>query len=133
MTRGLFTSMLGMLFVGLSFPVFGQAPTASLSATAEITPSINKELALVNPSEEEWTYYLNKEKRSYFIDFEAISVNLTEVVLRDGTGETLFTEKVDDLPVDAIYEIDLADYPAGTYSVEIKSYINSTRRTFVLD
>ena len=113
--------MLGLLFIGLSFPLFAQAPTASLSGTAEITPSINKELALVNPSEEEWTYYLNKEKRSYFIDFEAISVNLTEVVLRNGTGETLFSEKVDDLPVDAIYEIDLADYPAGTYSVEIKS------------
>jgi hypothetical protein len=120
-----------LLFSGALFsPLFSQ--TVSKGIMDSEAANYGNELSLVNPDDEEWTYYLDKEKKMYYIDFEAISVNLTDIVIKNADGGVIYEDEVFDLPVDTIYEIDLTQFSSGRYSIEIKSYTNTTVRKFEL-
>ncbi len=113
--------------------LFSQSSLTTVSNATEIIANKGKELALTNPDDDQWTYFLNAEKKSYFIDFESISVNLTEILIKNKVGDTIYRDDVFDLPVDTIYEIDLSGFSPGNYTIEVKSFIQSTTKSFTLN
>lgn len=77
--------------------------------------------------------YSDRENELLFIDFEQLSVNLKNVVLRNQEGQILFEEEVINLPVDAIYELDLSAYLPGTYRLELHGYTGVIRRAIQVE
>jgi hypothetical protein len=75
-----------------------------------------------------WTFYLDKEDKKCYIDFETISVNLTEIEVKTTEGKLILRENLSDLPVDAIYELDMKEWDPGKYQVELKTYTGVIRR-----
>ena len=80
---------------------------------------INKQLTIGG---EDWTFYLDKESNVYYIDFESISVNLSDIKVYDKQGEVVLSDKLWDLPVNTIYELDLNKLQPGDYKIELRSY-----------
>lgn len=72
--------------------------------------------------EEEWSFFFDAENEIYYIDFEAISLNLTTVKVVSKTGEAVISDNVADLPVNTIYELNCAQLAEGNYTVELHSY-----------
>lgn len=111
-------------------PLFAQ--TVSKGIMDADRTDYSNELSLVNPDDEEWTYYLDEEKKVYYIDFESISVNLTDIIIKDSQGKVVYEDEVFELPVDTIYEIDMNQFAGGRYRIEIKSYTNTTVKEVTL-
>lgn len=112
------------LFVGLiAFSCFGtllSAQSASnetdfIASTSTFTPS----------SDDNWSFFHDEETSTYFIDFQTINLNLSEIVVKNKIGEIVVREDVVDLPVNSIFELDCSQFPSGTYTVELRSYTKS--------
>jgi hypothetical protein len=73
--------------------------------------------------------YVDEEQKLYFIDFESLSINLSEIIVKRQSGEVVLKEDVFDLPVNTIYEIDFNQYGAGSYEIELRSFTGSIRRS----
>ncbi|MCB0618582.1 MAG: hypothetical protein KDC43_24810 [Saprospiraceae bacterium] len=75
-----------------------------------------------------WSFFVDEENQIYYIDFETISVNLSDVILKSASGDVLMRENVLDLPVNTIYEIDLSKYGPGAYEIELRSFTGIIRK-----
>jgi len=95
--------------------LLAQNTTASLTDLEE-----NTELTEFNA--DDWTFYSDENNRVFYVDFENVQVNLSDVVVKNEEGEIMLKDHVLDLPVDTIYEIDLNNYQAGKYSIELRSF-----------
>lgn len=84
-------------------------------------------------AQEEFTFFKDDANNIFFIDFETIDVNLSEVVVKDIEGNVLITDAVSDLPVNTIYELDCSNFRDGEYVVELHSYTAILRKPFSLD
>ncbi len=112
-------------FVLLCF--FGNSLFAQSSASMDdniFTSSIN----LTELTDDNWSFYKDEENKLYFIDFEKINFNLSEIIVKNDNGEILLQDDVLDLPVNTIYEIDLSEYAAGDYHVELRSFTGIIRK-----
>ena len=78
-------------------------------------------------------FFSDREKDLYFVDFEKISVNLQNVVVRSSDGAVVLEENVFDLPVDAIYELDFSRYAPGVYQVELRAFTEVIRQKIKVD
>ena len=78
--------------------------------------------------DENWSFYKDEENQLYFIDFEKINFNLSEILVKNDAGEVLIKDDVLDLPVNTIYEIDLSEFGAGDYHVELRSFTKIIRK-----
>lgn len=76
--------------------------------------------------------YADVENDLYFIDFESLSVNLNDIIVTDENGTVVLEEKVFDLPVNTIYELDLSEYQNGKYNIELRSYTATIRKEITL-
>lgn len=122
-----------LLTTGLLWCCFSTAGAQSLSSA---TPF----LAVALPGGEEDAndiagdaLYSDRENQLLYIDFEQLPVNLKKVVVRNQAGQLLLEEEVTGLPVDAIYELDLSAYLAGTYRLELHGYAGVIQRSFQID
>ena len=59
------------------------------------------------------------------IDFQEIPVNLKTIKVLDKDANIVYTEDVQNLPVDALYELNMSKLPKGHYTLQLDSY-NST-------
>ncbi len=59
------------------------------------------------------------------IDFQEIPVNLKTIKVLDKDANIVYTEDVQNLPVDALYELNMSKLPKGQYTLQLDSY-NST-------
>ncbi len=112
-------------FVLLCF--FGNSLFAQTSANLEdniFTSSIN----LTELTDDNWSFYKDEENKIYYIDFEKINFNLSEIIVKNDNGEILLQDDVLDLPVNTIYEIDFSEYSAGDYHVELRSFTGIIRK-----
>lgn len=107
---------LGVVLLPLT-AVFSQ--TASMN---NITTSENLEPELLDINGENWTFYLDKENKVYYIDFETISVNLSDIQVKSEEGTIVLKENLWDLPVNTIYELDMSNWNPGKYQVELRTY-----------
>ena len=78
--------------------------------------------------DENWSFYKDEENQLYFIDFEKINFNLSEIIVKNDAGDVLIQDDVLDLPVNTIYEIDLSEFGAGDYHVELRSFTGFIRK-----
>ncbi|MBI1224130.1 MAG: hypothetical protein GC192_02735 [Bacteroidetes bacterium] len=110
-------------FLSLLFLVF----TIS-SVSAQSSASVDSKKPTILSSEEfsissdEWTFYLDKDNKVYYIDFESISINLNDIRVFNQEGEIVKSDKLWDLPVNTIYELNIGDLKPGNYKVELRSY-----------
>ena len=77
---------------------------------------------LTESTPNDWSFYTDDENKVYYIDFEAINVNLNDIVVKDEYGQVVFKEHVLELPVNTIYELDLTQFPSGNYRIELRSF-----------
>ncbi|MEM6963770.1 MAG: hypothetical protein AAF573_03325 [Bacteroidota bacterium] len=115
-----------MLLMLCSFSAFAQ--TASVGAA----PS-SENLSIVNLDDAaDWSFYADEDNHTFYVDFEKINVNLSDVVIKDAEGMIVFKEDVLDLPVNAIYELDFAPFGAGDYVVELRSYTQVIKKEIAI-
>ncbi|MEZ4961339.1 MAG: hypothetical protein R2830_16040 [Saprospiraceae bacterium] len=77
---------------------------------------------------ENWTFYLDSESQVYYIDFETISVNLNDILVKDNSGTVVKRDELWNLPVNTIYELDLKDLKPGKYEIELRTYTGVIRK-----
>lgn len=96
--------------------------------TASLTPSLVKADVLTEKTANDWSVYADAENKLYYIDFQAINVNLNDIIVKNEAGAVVYKDHVLDLPVDVIYELDLSSYPVGTYSIELRSFTSIIKK-----
>jgi|GEM_PF-718506 hypothetical protein len=82
---------------------------------------------------EDQSLYTGGSEKVYYIDFEDLRMNLSEIVLKNDQGKILLKDDVFDLPVNTIYELDLSQYGSGTFEVELRSFTGVIRKTIAVD
>ena len=112
-------------FVLLCF--IGNNLFAQSSASVEENMFVSN-YTLTELPDENWSFYKDEENQLYFIDFEKINFNLSEILVKNDNGDILIQDDVLDLPVNTIYEIDLSEFGAGDYHVELKSFTGIIRK-----
>ncbi len=116
-----FTLLIFFLFLG---SLAGIAQSSSFNtATASTNPGL---LELSNDS---WAIYADEENNVYYVDFENLSVNLSNIQVRRQDGEVVFRDDVFELPVNTIYEIDFNQFGAGNYDIELRSFTGVIRHS----
>lgn len=85
-------------------------------------------------NKQDWSIYTDKQNNIVYVDFEKINVNLSGVNVRDNAGQIIFKDdSLWQLPVNTIYEVDLSKYPKGEYSLELKTFTASLRKTILVN
>jgi hypothetical protein len=114
--------IISCLFV---FACLGQV-SAQSSVEESFTglPVITESLLHLNNSQ--WSYAHDDSDATYYLDFQLINVNLQNLVVRNEVGLIVYSEDVTDLPVDAIYEIDLGQFGKGSYEIELQTFTDKT-------
>ena len=120
MTRLLFTAL---LMLACQFAMMAQTNVPD-------GPMMVDQLTAKGIPAENLSFFADEEEGVFYIDFESISLNLNEVVIKDKEGATVFMQKVNNLPVDTIYELDYSQFNSGQYIVELHSYTEVLQSTF---
>jgi hypothetical protein len=78
------------------------------------------------------SFLADGEENIYFIDFQNLNVNLNAIVVKDQEGKIVWEDKVFDLPVDTIYELNLSAFHKGNYRVELQSFSKVIQKSITL-
>ncbi len=109
--------------------------TTALSAQSSASTNnsvLDLDLVSLNSSEN-WSFFVDEENKLYFIDFEKLSFNLSEIVVKNADNEVILKEDVLDLPVNTIFELDFSAYPPGSYNVELRSFTGMMQKSVVIN
>ena len=119
-------TILALLFTGAlaGTGVYGQNNTSLADHNLENTSSKDFNTIYLNDA----SFFKGDDERTCFIDFEHITVHPNDLVVKDESGQVIFSDKVRDLPLDTIYELDMATYPIGHYVIELRSYTHVMRQ-----
>lgn len=85
-----------------------------------------------NSNPDDSAFYKDDEGKLVFVDFGKLQYNLKEIVLLNEHNQIMMNDKVDDIPVDAIYEIDFSKLKSGIYSLELRSYTSVIKQDLML-
>jgi hypothetical protein len=116
MRTNLLTLSAFFLFLGMSF------------AQSEVTLTPKGGAVMEKVLTDSWTYFVDEDSQTYYIDFETINVNLSDVIVRDAQGMEVLRDDVLDLPVNTIYELDFSRLASGTYTIELRSFSGVLRK-----
>ncbi|HMN88590.1 MAG TPA: hypothetical protein PKD70_04915 [Saprospiraceae bacterium] len=123
--------MQGKCLTLLFFVSIGLCQIAAAQATSVQQPerilSLNQELKELTNND--WTLYADEENKLYYIDFESLRVNVSDVVVKNRAGEVLYRDNVFSLPVNTIYELDFSKYKAGQYEIELRTFTGVIRKS----
>ncbi len=100
----------------------------SAQSTADASEASIISFELEEITDENWSFYKDEENNIYYIDFETISFNLSDVVVKNEHGEIIMKDDVLDLPVNTIYEIDFSEFSEGKYEIELRSFTGFIRK-----
>jgi hypothetical protein len=81
-----------------------------------------EDISVVALDNADWSFYADEDNRTFYVDFEKINVNLSDVVIKNESGRIVFKDDVVALPVNAIYELNFEELGVGDYTVELRSY-----------
>ena len=126
-----FTLLFVLLFAG-TYTCLAQTSSISETASFDASVSTTDNTSLLEMDSENWALYADEENNLYYIDFESMSMNLSDIIVRDQKGEVVLREDVFDLPVNTIYEIDFNQYGKGTFEIELRSFTDAYRRTVTI-
>jgi hypothetical protein len=120
-----------LLFLLLAGASFSFAQSSSLTDQyASITAAAEESLLDIGSSN--WSVYADEENKLYYVDFESLSININDIVVKRQDGEVVLQEEVFDLPVNTIYEIDFNQFGDGTYDIELRSFTQVLSRTVTI-
>jgi len=106
--------------------------SANLSAQSMAsTNKVEMDFITLNETESDWSFYSDDENNTYYIDFEKLSFNLSEIVVKDQDGTIIIREDVLDLPVNTIFELDFSEYKSGKYLIELRSFKGMLKKELV--
>lgn len=108
------------LLVLLCFMVVGNVLSAQTSVSNN-----NSSIAFA-PADE--TFFEDSDNHIIYIDFEAVTVNLSDVKVKDASGEIVMSDELWSLPVNTIYEIDYSKFTPGDYEIELRSFTGVLRK-----
>ncbi len=95
----------------------------TLQAQTATTEENNFEaIAATFDFDNDWGFYSDQNDQLYYIDFENLKMNLSDIVVKNENGEMLLEEEVMDLPVNTIFEIDFSEFGKGKYQIELRSF-----------
>jgi len=94
--------------------------------------SIDEAYDLIDVNTDNWSFYSDDDSKLFYIDFEKLTFNVSDIVLIDQKGEEVFSDDVLDLPVNSIYELDLNKFEPGTYSVELRTFTGTTKKEVIV-
>ena len=95
----------------------------TLQAQTATTEENNFEaIAATFDFDNDWGFYSDQNDQLYYIDFENLKMNLSDIIVKNAIGETLLEEEVMDLPVNTIFEIDFSEFGSGKYQIELRSF-----------
>ena len=87
------------------------------------------DLSKINQTLKDWSFYTDNENHMLYIDFEKIDVNLSSVSVKDADNKVVFKdENLWQLPVNTIYEVDFANRPKGTYTIELRTFTTTLKK-----
>ena len=69
-----------------------------------------------------WKPYIDSEEDLVFIDFEALDFNLLEIKVFNTDNQLVFSDRVDDLPFNSIYELDVTSFGEDNYTINLYSH-----------
>ena len=99
------------------------------TSSAQSSTSINEhQFDLLDLNNDNWSFYSDDNSQLFYIDFAKLTFNLSDIILKDSSGEIVFKDDVLDLPVDSIYELDLSNYAAGQYEVELRTFTGNLNK-----
>lgn len=113
---------LTIAFLFSSLSLFSQTTAKGASAPE------SDYLSVVSLDNADWSFYADEDNRTFYVDFEKINVNLSDVVIKNHEGEIVFKDDVMELPVNAIYELNFDEYGKGEYTVELRSFTKIIRK-----
>lgn len=91
-----------------------------------------KGITLSEVEDQDWSIYNDEENNIYYIDFETIAFNLSEVVVLDEQDQVVFQEEVFDLPVNTIYELDFKPFGTGKFKIELRSFTKFIKKDVLI-
>lgn len=112
-----------VLNLGFFTTIIAQNAVVTTPKSAEKVSQLLASTSIATESQD-WTIFRDEENELYYIDFEAIKVNISNVVVKDEQQNILFQDDVFDLPVNTIYELDLSTFQAGKYRIELQTFTN---------
>ncbi len=117
------------LFLAFLFVAFVTCTAQSILSPHGAIASTNAADGLLDIDNDTWSLYADEENKLYYIDFESLSVNLSDIVVKRKSGEVVLKEDVFELPVNTIYEIDFKQYGPGNYDIELRTFTGVLRRS----
>ena len=85
-------------------------------------------------NKQDWSIFTDLENHMIYVDFEKINVNLSSVAIKDTDNKVLFKDdSLWQLPVNTIYEVDFSKYPKGVYTMELRTFTSSIKRTVTIN
>lgn len=112
-----------------AFLLFSMAAFAQSASVTNGSDFISTTEELKELTNENWSFFMDEENQVYYIDFETISVNLNDIIVKDKNGDILVKEDVWELPVNTIFELDFSEFQAGEYEVELRSLTGVLKKT----
>lgn len=113
-----------VLSLGFFTSVSAQNATVSSAKTAKEVATLLTQPKTTSTTTEDWTIFHDEENNFYYIDFETFKVNISDIVIKDEANKVVFEEDVFDLPVNTIYELDMNNFKAGKYCIELRTFTN---------
>ncbi len=113
-----------VLSLGFFTSVSAQNATVSSAKTAKEVATLLTQPKTTSTTTEDWTIFHDEENNFYYIDFETFKVNISDIVIKDEANKVVFEEDVFDLPVNTIYELDMNNFKAGKYRIELRTFTN---------
>ncbi len=93
---------------------------------------VAKGFILVEAEDQDWSIYNDEDNNIYYIDFEKITFNLSEIVVLNEQNEEVFKEDVLDLPVNSIYELDFKPFGTGQFKIELRSFTKFIKKDVLI-
>lgn len=115
--------LLGLAFTGVSLQLKAQVSATTENSTIELNSS-----NIPSTNGDDWTFYLDSENKVYYIDFETISVNLSDLQVKNDKGDVVMKDDLWNLPVNAIYELDFTRLDPGSYEIQLRTYTGVIRK-----
>ena len=115
------------LLILVTFSFF--ATTGFSQSMATLNSRTDNTEKLLNFSAEDWSFFHDAERNTYYIDFETVDVNLSDLKVITAAGDVVLKENLQSLPVNTIFELSLEGYPIGTYEVVIRTFTSVINKT----
>ena len=115
------------LLILVTFSFF--ATTGFSQSMATLNSRTDNTEKLLNFSAEDWSFFHDAERNTYYIDFETVDVNLSDLKVINAAGDVVLKENLQSLPVNTIFELSLEGYPIGTYEVVIRTFTSVINKT----